>query len=139
MGKRLAVVLAVLGIAAALIVMRRLRTGSPSGPAGGHESVQGSGIDYRLSPLIAAFNAPDGGTPCETAYLAFSAVDEGAKKSGSMHVPWTTFPDKATFTARCEALPPQEQLCAQPRYMAQNHPVCDPIQKDYDKHSPFWN
>jgi hypothetical protein len=138
MGKRIAVTLAVLVVIAALILARRARVSGQMAHGVQGESEKGTGVDFRLSPMIAGFDAPDGGTPCETAYNGFSAVDEGAKKSG-MHVPWTTFPDRASFLARCGALPPQEQLCAQLRYAAQNHPVCDPIQKDYDKHNPLWN
>jgi hypothetical protein len=137
MAKRFAFVVAALVLVVGLIVARRMRLGRAAHPAAG-ESEKGNGVDFRLSPLTAGMDAPDGGTPCETAFLALSATDQAAKKSG-FHVPWTTLPDRATFLARCNALPVQEQLCAQPRYAAQNHPVCDPIQKDYDKRSPLWD
>jgi hypothetical protein len=134
MVKRLAVVLAVVAVVAALLVARRWRTGRAMVDS---RSAQGTGVDYRLSPMNAAFEAPDGGTPCETAYNALHAIDEGSRGTG-MSVPWTTFPDRPTFLARCMALQPQEQECMQPRYAAQNHPVCDPIQNKFEKNNPLW-
>jgi hypothetical protein len=136
MRTRIAVVLAVLVVVGGLVALRRyrMRTG---GEAGHAESAQGTGVDFRLSPMLAGFDAPDGGTACETSYNAYAAIDEAAKKTG-MHVPWTTLPERSAFLARCAALPQQEQDCFQPRYAAHNHPVCDPILSKYEKHNPMW-
>ncbi len=136
MRKRLVAALVVIAVVAAILVLRwrRVHTlGTPSA-AGGSPA----GVDHALSPFESAFDAPDGGTPCETAYNAYRALDERAKEIGK-HPPWTAFPDRNTFLARCGALPPQEQQCYQPRYAAQNHPVCDPVFKKYLQHNPLWN
>jgi hypothetical protein len=88
-----------------------------------------------MTPVNAAYSAPDGGTPCETAYNAYVAIDDAAKQMGGS-VPWTKLPDQPTFLARCAKLPAQEQECLQPRYHARHHDVCDPITKNYDKKNP---
>ena len=65
------------------------RRGRPRRERAGHR-----GGLLRLSPMLAGFDAPDGGTACETSYNAYAAIDEAAKKTG-MHVPWTTLPERS--------------------------------------------
>jgi hypothetical protein len=97
-----------------------------------------AGADYAPLPVDAVFDAPLGATPCETAYNAVHAIDEAAR-AGNKATPWTSLPDRATFLARCAALPPDEQQCYQPRYAAENHPTCDPIFRKYAKNNPLWS
>ena len=134
MRRRLAAVLVVLGIVLAVLGARwrRVHSVAPAAQQG-----PGEGLDFALSPFAAGFDAPAGATPCETAYNALHAIDDKARSMGKT-TPWSTLPDRESLLARCNALPPQEQQCYQPRYAAQNHPVCDPIFRKYKKNNPLW-
>jgi len=83
-------------------------------------------IEHELAPMTAMMKAPDGATPCETAFNAFSAYDTTAKAQGAAR-PWAELPDRTGFLARCGGLSQPEQQCLQPRYQAQHHDVCDPL------------
>jgi hypothetical protein len=83
-------------------------------------------LEHELAPLTAMMKAPDGATPCETAFNAFSAYDTTAKAQGGAR-PWVELPDRAGFLTRCGTLSQQEQQCLQPRYQARQHDVCDPL------------
>jgi hypothetical protein len=89
-------------------------------------------IEHELAPLTAMMKAPDGATPCETAFNAFSAYDTTAKGQGASR-PWVELPDRAGFLARCTTLSQSEQQCLQPRYQAHHHDVCDPLLEDIKK------
>lgn len=123
---RVLAVVVVGGLALVLwrVEARRSRTTSPGTASGGPAAPVG--VDYRLSTLEAALHAPDGATPCETAYNALTALDVAARQTDQPR-PWKTLADRPTFLGRCAALPQQEQLCLGPRYQAQNHGACDPI------------
>ena len=43
-------------------------------------------IEHELAPLAAMMKAPDGATPCETAFNAFTAYDTTAKAQGSTQI-----------------------------------------------------
>jgi hypothetical protein len=136
MWKRVALALAALAIVALIVGARWRRVhgrGGVSVPA-----TAAPGVDYAMSPFAAAFDAPEGATPCETAYNAFHAIDD-ASRARNKSTPWSSLPERDTFLARCAALPPQEQQCYQPRYSAANHPICDPIIRKYEKNNPLWN
>jgi hypothetical protein len=135
MRTRLVAVFVILAAVGGLLYLRHRRLARPSASEPG--GAGNTGVDFRLSPMLAGFSAPDGGTPCETAYNALSATDDAARGTG-MAVPWTRLPDRDTFLARCAALPPQEQECMQPRYAASHHPACDPILGKYEKDNPLW-
>jgi len=94
-------------------------------------------VEHDLAPLTAMMKAPDGATPCETAFNAFTAYDTTAKAQGSPR-PWLELPDHAGFLARCGALSQKEQQCLQPRYQAQHHDVCDPLQEGIKKRNVLY-
>ena len=121
---RLVVAMLILGAMAALLVARRSRSRRAISAADPH------GIDYRLGPLAAAMHAPDGSTPCETAYNALAAIDDVARQRGQAS-PWKQLVDRATFLTRCAALPEQDQQCLGPRYQASHHDVCDRVTERY--------
>jgi hypothetical protein len=127
----LAAIVVLLGGGAIVFAFERQRARERAGP-------QPEGVDYRMAPLAAAYDAPDGATPCETAYNAFRAMDDVAKQRGVGGVPWGTLPDRATFLARCDRLTPQEQECAQPRYQARHHKECDPIANRWENKNPLF-
>ena len=122
--KRLAAAAGMVLVAAAvtaLLVARHKR--SP----GAAPSEHAAGVDYEMTPLLAMYKAPEGGTPCETAYNAFRAFDD-ASKGTNRGAPWVSLPDQSTFLERCNVLPRQDQECLQPRYAAKHHDLCDPVQ-----------
>jgi len=125
----------VVAIVAAILGARWRRVHAAGGPVA--SGAAPAGVDFAQKPVAAVFEAPEGATPCETAYNAVRAIDE-ASRARNNSTPWTSLPDRDTFIARCTALPVQEQQCYQPRYAAQNHPTCDPIFKKYAKNNPLW-
>lgn len=117
--RRIAAVLVVVAAALAIVLWQRKRaTRAGSGEIGN------KALDYHLAPVLSAYQAPEGSTPCETAYNACAALDRGAKERGGP-TPWTVLPDRSTFLTRCAALPVQEQQCLQPRYAAEHHDPCE--------------
>jgi hypothetical protein len=137
MRKRIVGVLLVLLIVLALVGARWRRAHGQAAQAAASPASSAAGVDFALQPISGVFDAPQGATPCETAYNAVSAVDQ-ASRARNRTTPWDVLPDRDTFLARCAALPPQEQQCYQPRYSAENHPTCDPIFKKYAKNNPLW-
>src|SRR5262245_52998062 len=91
-----------------------------------HQEEHRRNLERELEPLTAMLKAPDGATPCETVFIAFSAFDEKAR-AGGIARPWVELPDRASFLQRCATLSQQEQLCMQPRYQARAHELCDPL------------
>lgn len=83
-------------------------------------------LDRSLAPVAAFMSAPAGSSPCESAFNAYQAFGAKAQEL-NMKLPWDSFPDHATFIARCTALPEQSQLCLSPQYQAKNLSSCNPI------------
>lgn len=73
--------------------------------------------------LLAMLNAPDGATPCETAWNAISAEQAAARlrKTKSLFV-WVA--PKPEFLAGCQALEPDAQKCMAPRYRRDHDEEC---------------
>jgi hypothetical protein len=116
---RIVAVVVIVGAALAFVVWQHRRAGGAGSNEPGNKA-----IDYGLAPLLSAYHAPEGATPCETAYNALDALDRASRQRGAP-TPWTTLPDRATFLQRCGALPPLDQQCLQPRYAAAHHDPCD--------------
>jgi hypothetical protein len=133
--KRLAVALVLLAVAvAAVLLLRSRQRRVQRGP-----SEHAEGIDYAMSPVLAMFKAPEGSTPCETAYNAFHAFEVAQQHKGGGDAPWGALPERSVFLARCATLPEQEQLCFQPRYLARHHAECDPLVEHVDpRHHPLF-
>jgi hypothetical protein len=83
-------------------------------------------IDNRFTPLRALLKAPEGSTPCETAYNGFKAFDDSPNPAG-LPRPFGKLPDRDMFLKRCRALSTPEQLCLQPRYSVQHQQECNAI------------
>jgi hypothetical protein len=83
-------------------------------------------LAYTTAPLDALYHGPEGKTPCETAYNAYKAEQDTSKQHG---VPshFTKLADRATFLARCDALPKAAQPCMIPRYRADHVEACDKL------------
>lgn len=116
---RIAAVAVIVGAALAFVVWQHRRTSGAADSEPGNKA-----IDYGLAPVLSAYQAAQGATPCETAYNACLALDLASRQRNAP-TPWTTLPDRATFLQRCNALPSQDQQCLQPRYAAAHHDPCD--------------
>lgn len=76
-----------------------------------------------IAPLRAALNAPEGATPCETAWNALSALDE-ACVAANMPAPWPVMPKRAEFFDVCQRMPAEMQRCLAPKYNSLNNAKC---------------
>jgi hypothetical protein len=81
-------------------------------------------LNQEYAPMAAYMEAPPGDTPCESAYNAFQAFAAKAEEVGQPPL-WESFPDRATFLQRCNALPVSDQNCLEPRYQAKNLDACN--------------
>ncbi len=81
--------------------------------------------DPRKAPITAAMQAPEGATPCDSAYNAFVAL-EAASVSAGMAPPWEQLPPRATFNETCARLKPEAQHCLIPKSQV-DHKRCDPV------------
>jgi hypothetical protein len=127
LGKRARLILAAAIVGAALfLVLRRNHPPAPptaAPPVPGQESEHGAGIDHAMAAVLAMQNAPEGATPCETAYNAFKASKDVSDTRDVKAVVLRLAP-RDEFLTRCADLPPQTQLCLAPRYMWQHRTEC---------------
>ncbi len=127
LGKRVRLLLAAAIVGAALfLVLRRNHPPAPpppAPPAPGQESAHGAGIDHAMAAVLAMQNAPEGATPCETAYNAFKASKDVSDTQDVKAVVLRLAP-RDEFLTRCADLPPQTQQCLAPRYMWQHRAEC---------------
>jgi hypothetical protein len=122
---RLLVAALILG-AAVFLVLRRHRADLPplaTPPVTSRESAHAAGIDRSMAAVLALQNAPDGATPCETAYNAFKASKDVSDTQGVKAVVLSLAP-RDEFLARCAGLPPDTQACLTPRYMWKHRADC---------------
>lgn len=126
MTKKLVVGASVLAVAAVVVVWL---VGSSDEPRHHHKantsSVHATGIDQTDTAvsMSAMLNAPEGATPCETAYAAIEAEQQAAKLRGSKSIFQWVAP-KAEFLATCKTLSPAAQSCMMPRYRSEHRDEC---------------
>ncbi|HEY5927627.1 MAG TPA: hypothetical protein VIV11_38345 [Kofleriaceae bacterium] len=118
MTKKYAVLAGVVVIAGAiaLFVWSR-RDKSPGHAKGNTTSVHATGIDQADSSvsMLTMLNAPEGATPCETAFNALDAEQTAARlRKGKSMFKWVA--PKQEFLAQCQQLPAETQRCMMPRY-----------------------
>ncbi len=125
MNKKLlaAVVVLAAGSAAAGIVVARSRAQHRAHRPPPSAKPHAEGIDREMTSLRAMFEAPAGATPCDTAWNAFSAADEAAKRSGRTPLVLHLAP-RDEFLARCRALPAEAQPCLAPAYSTRHRDDC---------------
>jgi hypothetical protein len=123
--------LLVVGVVVFVVVRERKTWKSPT-----HDS-HAAGVEYRLAPLVEMGEAPEGSTPCETAWNAYKAFDDASKVQSSK-TPYGVLPDKETLIARCSALPELEQKCLGPKFFSKNGALCQPIAQKYDGKNPLF-
>jgi hypothetical protein len=108
---------------AALYLMRR---GQPDRRPPPHaESRHALGMDHEMSTLLALYQAPEGATPCESAYNAFKASQDLAAARGPAAVAVVLkLAPREQFLARCDALPAEARPCLIPSYEVRHRPEC---------------
>jgi len=92
-----------------------------------NESEHGSGIDNVMGSVRALYHAPEGKTPCESAYNAFKNSLDVAQSEGVKAV-ITKLAPREDFLATCGALPASSQTCMVPRYLASHREECKAAQ-----------
>lgn len=94
-------------------------------PAAGSatQGAHAQSIDHSYSAVRAMYEAPEGATPCESAFHAVTAEQEAAKgtKRGSI---FSFVAPKDEFLKLCQAFTPQAQQCLVPKYQARNQATC---------------
>lgn len=126
MKTKLVVVAAViLAAAAGLVVYLRGRDWGRHHAHADTTSVHAGGIDQSDTAVSieAMMNAPEGATPCETAYAAIEAEQQATKLRGTRSIfEWVA--PKADFLAACAALTPEQQKCMALRYRRAHDDEC---------------
>jgi len=115
-------VAAVAAAAAVAFVVTRGH-GRPQHPHPAHADKPDRGVQLGLAPVQAMMNAPEGATPCETAFNAIHAEQETARAKGLPSVFRKVAP-KDEFLRLCANLPADIQPCVAPRYALHHHQEC---------------
>ena len=89
-------------------------------------SEHGAGIDRIMSAYAALYHAPEGATPCESAYNAFKASQDFAADAGVTPVVLRLAP-REDFLQRCSSLPPASQKCVVPLYLSDHRTECQSV------------
>ena len=122
---RLLLAALILGAAAIFLLAPRHRAVAPTPApvAASQESPHGAEMDHAMAAVLAMQTAPDGATPCETAYNAFKASKDVSDTQGVKAVV-LSLASRDAFLSRCAQLPPQTQACLAPRYMWKHRAEC---------------
>jgi hypothetical protein len=81
------------------------------------------GLARATSPIVAMFHAPEGKTPCESAYNAFKVAKDAADEQG-LPSPFVKLSKREDFLAACAKLPEGAQKCLVPKYDAHHNEEC---------------
>ena len=122
--KKQLIVLAGVAIVGAVAVIVWARGGSSHHRKPDTTAVHANGIDQTDSSvsLMTMLSAPEGATPCETAFNALEAEQAAARlHKGASMFKWVA--PRATFVTECMALSDKAQHCMMPRYR-RDHDDC---------------
>ncbi len=123
---QLAAALAIVG-GAAFLVFRRPQ---PAPVVDGHVTLRkvghAEGIDQNMASILALLKAPEGATPCETAFNAYQHSLDVAKEQRVKSAVIRLAP-RDEFLATCGALPADVQQCMVPRYDVDHKRDCDKV------------
>lgn len=125
MKTKLAVLGGVVALGAVAVIVWARGGSPPHDSRADTTAVHAIGIDEADTSvsLLAMLNAPEGATPCETAYLALEAERGAARlRGGASMFEWIA--PKHEFIAACEALPEAAQRCMAPRYRREHDQAC---------------
>jgi hypothetical protein len=127
MNRKLVVVAAIVaaGATAGAVVVVRGRGGGRHHVHADTTSVHAGGFDQTDTAVSmqAMLNAPDGATPCETAYAAIEAEQQATKLRGTKSIfEWVA--PRPDFLASCQALTETQQRCMSVRYKRAHADEC---------------
>lgn len=116
--------LAGIAVVVAVVLVVRWRGGNAHHKAD-TSSVHATGIDQTdtAASMAAMLEAPEGATPCETAFAAVDAERSAAKLRGAKSIFQWVAP-QADFLAQCQTLSPETQKCMMPRYRRDHRDDC---------------
>lgn len=120
MNKKLALLAGVVVLVGTIVIVWAKRGGSSPRHANtdtSTKSVHATSFDQTDTSvsLMTMLSAPDGATPCETAYNALAAEQQATRvRGGKSMFKWVA--PKEEFLARCKELPEKSQQCMGPRY-----------------------
>ena len=80
-------------------------------------------IDKSYATVLAMYEAPEGATPCESAWNAVAAEQQAAKTTGTDSI-FTFVAPHDVFVSLCGAMPAASQQCLIPRYRSRNQASC---------------
>lgn len=119
----------VAGVAVVVFGSTRRRAVHPAPAAS--EDPHAAGIDRVMGAVVALYHAPDGGTPCETAYNAFKAsLDLSTEKQLTPVV--LKLAPRDQFLATCGGLSPVTQQCMVPLYLVDHRSECEKAKPPQD-------
>lgn len=76
-----------------------------------------------MGAVVALYHAPEGSSPCESAYNAFKASQDVAAQKSLTPVVIKLAP-RDQFLATCSGLSPATQQCMVPLYLAEHREAC---------------
>jgi hypothetical protein len=81
------------------------------------------GLQATNDVYMALWNAPEGATPCDTVYNAFTALQAATE---ARHLPpmIKPLPPRDQFVPLCSALPVDDQKCLVPKYKKEFRDIC---------------
>ncbi|MGD0529960.1 MAG: hypothetical protein ABSE49_32795 [Polyangiaceae bacterium] len=139
LGTKAKVLLAVVIVgAAAFLVMRRSRSAptAVARPASSQETGHAVEIDHAMAAVLALQHAPEGATPCESAYNAYKASKDVSDTQAVKAVVQRLAP-RDEFLAKCAELPPGAQACLVPRYLSAHRQECVMARASSEQLSPM--
>jgi hypothetical protein len=127
MNKKLVVISSVAIVGAVTVIVWARSGDKPHHPRPHATSGHANGIDGTDSSvsLMTIMNAPEGATPCESAYNAFEAEQAALRlRGGRSMFEWVA--PRADFLAACQSLTAVQQNCMAPRYRRDHEAECGP-------------
>jgi hypothetical protein len=83
-------------------------------------------MDRSFAGYLALYHAPEGKTPCETAYNAYKASLDEAEAAQAKALVLHLAP-REEFLTLCGTFPETEQRCLSPKYLREHHDACPPM------------
>ena len=115
----------------AVIVFGTVRGRTHPAPPVASISAHGAGMDHAMGAVNALYHAPEGSTPCESAYNAFKySLDVSAQKQLTPVV--LKLAPRDQFLATCGSLPAPTQQCLVPAYLSEHREACQKAKPQQD-------
>jgi hypothetical protein len=108
-------------------VGRRTHPAQPAASISEH----GAGMDHAMGAVNALYHAPEGSTPCESAYNAFkNSLDVSTQKQLTPVV--FKLAPRDQFLATCGSMPAMTQQCLVPLYLSEHRDACQSAKPQRD-------